>query len=78
MNEIMVNAINKGIGYEKGQIYFEEGKNWTSELWKECSRNGWRMSSNKGINKIHDDSGKEVVFAIGRVNALRDLAKLLR
>lgn len=80
MNELQVNEINKTIDYEEGKIFWEWNKNWTSELWKKLYRQGYRMSEHKsGLTDIHDNTGVKIVHgAIGRVNALKELAKVMR
>lgn len=79
MTQNDIDAMNKAIGYEEGKIYWHDGFNWTSKLWERLSDLGWVMhTSPAGYVGIRDLTGAEVCCGLGRANALRILATIMR
>ena len=79
MSEFSVSVLNRDILYPEGKIYWEEGKNWTSDLFKKLYSLGWRTSSQKGIVTLYNAEGDLVISSLlGRCNMLYELAILMR
>lgn len=77
MNQIQLDLINNDI-YEDGKIYWNAGYDFTSNLWERLKKEGWSMRRTKGFVQIFDKEGHKVVIEFGIVQALKELANVLR
>lgn len=79
MNQLQVNEINDNISFEEGKIYWKPNKHWTSELMENLIGLGWSIKEFRGLVDIYDNEDNRIVWnALGRVNALKELADVLK
>ena len=78
MNEMDLIKVNKSITYETGKIYFKEGHNYTSKLWEQLYKEGYRTVRKGSVIMVKDPSGNELCSGYNRIDMLLNLAKTMR
>ena len=75
----IIEQINKDL-YPEGRVYWEDGKGWTSKLWKRLTTLGWSSkSSPAGLKIAVTPEGQEIhTCHLSRPFFLIDVAKLMR
>ena len=75
-----IDRLNEKIGYDAGRIFWSGTTDacWTSDLWIDLCRQGWRSSTRAGFCVAYDEKGNEAARGVGRANMLAQVAFLLR
>ena len=83
MTEQYFNELNDQL-YDDGKIRECQGnsslleKTYTSNLWEQMKKQGYKMELHRGLCNIKDDDNKIFIQEIGVVNALYQLAIEMR
>ena len=77
MDQIEIDKINKTIAYQDGKIYLNENNEWTSKLWEQMLKNGWRLEEDSEMVIVKNEYGNTVFTAGNRIDMLRHLMKIL-
>jgi len=76
--ENTVAEINKNL-YDEAKIYWEHCQGWTSKLWKELHKAGFRSTlSNGGFIHVKDSEGRKIWSGNGRSNMLKAVGHIMR
>lgn len=78
MNQIQIDEINKHLS-ENGKIFWSPNQGWTSKLWIDLSRQGFRTTTSpSGYVTVYDKDGAQFVQGCGRVQMLQALSVAMR
>jgi hypothetical protein len=80
MNQTEIFEINKTIPYVDGKIYWKENHEFTSKLWENMYKIGWRTvpaEENSEAVIVQDENGRNVYSAYDRISMLRQLVNIL-
>ncbi len=78
MNQKQIDEINKYLP-ENGKIFWNPRHGWTSNLWIDLSRQGFRTTTSpSGYVTVYDKDGAQFVQGCGRVQMLSALSAAMR
>jgi hypothetical protein len=79
MNETIISQLNKDL-YEDGKVFWLWNRGWTSILWQNLYKRGWKLSQTPaGFKVFTDESGHKIeTFCLSFPYALKELAIMMR
>ncbi len=77
-----VEEINKLLPYVDAKIYWKEEENdWTSKLWEDLCKAGWRVveseEDSKPVIVVQDELGLKIFSSKDKISMLRFLVNIL-